>query len=162
MSEPPKRKRGDGTRQRSRSLDKHKKELSLLRSLWRLLGWSDLHREQHSFARLSSGRNSDETFTWYETGDLDDVYLIVNRSPVWCAAVYAIRFRIFSGWHEFDLSADRAAQEAEANRLSPWLERRWFMNPDSRREYRKRNPECSQWTWRRIRESGMHFGLLQR
>ena len=81
MSEPPKRKRGDGTRQRSRSLDKHKKELSLLRSLWRLLGWSDLHREQHSFARLSSGRNSDETFTWYETGDLDDVYLIVNRSP---------------------------------------------------------------------------------
>jgi hypothetical protein len=160
MSEPPKRKRGDGKRPRSPSLDKQKTELSLLRSLWRLLGWPDLHREQHSFARVSGRRNSDETITWYETGDLDDVCLIVNRSPVWCAAVYAIRFRIFSRWHEFDLSVDRAAQEAEANRLSPWLERRWFINRESRREYRKRNPECSRWTWRRIRESGIYVRLL--
>ena len=157
MSEPRKRKRGDGKRQRSPSLDKQNNELRLLRSLWRLLGWADLHREQHSFDRVSGRRNSDET--WYETGDLDDVYLIVNRSPVWCAAVYAIRFRIFSRWHEFDLSADPAAQEAEANRLSTWLE---LINRESRREYRERNPECCQWTWRRIRENGMHFGLIQR
>jgi hypothetical protein len=155
-------KRGDGKRQRSPSLDEQQTELRLLRSLWRLLGWHDLHRERHRFARVSLRRNSVDTFTWYETGDLDDVYLLVNRSPVWCAAVYTIRFRIFSGWREFDLSADPAAQEAEANRLSPWFEHRRFISRESRREYRNRNPECSRWTWRRIRESGMHVRLVQR
>jgi hypothetical protein len=157
MSKLRKHKRGDGKRQRSPSPKRQKTELSLLRSLWRLLGWPDLHRERRSFARISGQRNSNETITWYESGDLDDVYLIVNRRPVWCAAVYAIRFRIFSGWREFYLSADPAVREAEANRLSPWLARQSFISRESRREYRKSNPECSHWSWRRVREAGMQF-----
>jgi hypothetical protein len=136
-------------------------ELKTLRQFWRKLGWPNLHRGQHRLTAVPGGRESDELITWYESGALDDVYLIINRSPQWCAAVYAIRFRIFSRWHGFKLSADPVIQAVEAKRLSPWLERRWFIERGSRREYRRAHSENDKWSWQRIRDSGMHAGLGQ-
>jgi hypothetical protein len=136
-------------------------ELKSLRSFWRLLGWSELNFGRHKITDPPEGHSFDPFVTWYESGDLDDIYLQINHSPVWCAAVYALRYRIFSRWHSFKLSSDPKVQSREAKRLSPWLEHRWFVDRDSRREYRGVHPECDRWSWERIRESGVHFDLMK-
>ena len=106
------------SRQRNKD-DEH----AAIRSFCRILGWSRVRRKQYEIPDHVA-RGSNPIITWYESGDLDDVYLLINREPEWCAAVYALRYRIFSRWHGFRLSADRAVQKSEADRLSPCLERR--------------------------------------
>ena len=108
-------------------------ELVALRSFWTLLGWPDLHFERHKIPDIPAMRNSDPFVTWYESGDLDNVYLLIHHSPVWCAAVYAMRYRIFSGWHAFKPSPNPTVQVREAKRLLPSFERRWFIDRDSPR-----------------------------
>jgi hypothetical protein len=137
-------------------------ELIAIRSFWKLLGWPELRFERRKITHVPVPPKCNPFVTWYESGDLDDLYLMIHNSPVWCAAVYAIRYRIFSCWHEFKLSSSPSVQAKQAKRLSPLLERRWFADRHSRREYRTVHPHCGGWSWRRIRESGSHFGLTQR
>src|SRR5579871_5267914 len=119
-----------------------------LRQFWKQLGWVDVRAEQHIY--WQNGRRN--RIRWYESGDLDDIYLIVHITPEWRAAVYAIRFRMFSHFHNFSLPTDSANRAAEAQRMATWFDRKWFSDATARREFRAMHPECANWTWRRIQQ----------
>jgi hypothetical protein len=74
------------------------------------------------------------------------------------AAVYAIRFRICTGWHKFRLPQDEVQARRGAERLSPWLQSRWFNDLVGRRIFREAPPECAGYTWARLRRDGPPYG----
>lgn len=125
------------------------------------LGWSGLE-EQHS--------PHDPPVVWYTCGSDDDgphyaaLYVFIgsnNVDSVFSAAVYAIRYRLFSGLRDFVLPSDRAAIGHEAQRLSDFLHKKWFTSRLMRRAYRSQHPECSGYSWSRIRkERPVKYGLL--
>lgn len=118
------------------------------------LGWNGLKRYE-STDRLPP-------FVWYECGDNTGerdhfaLHISVGRRPTNAcrAAVYAIRYRIMSGWHEFTLYRTTAEIEREARRLDGWLHRKQFSTTVLRRKYRLRHPECAACSWKRLREAG--------
>jgi hypothetical protein len=124
------------------------------------LGWGRLRVNQLS---LSESDAPEREITWYEaghsSGGRDHCALQINEEPIgqqvtYAAAVYAIRYGLYSGWHVFTVSSDRQMLLAEAVRLRPWLSRSWFATLDGRREYRRLHPECTGFTWRRLRDTG--------
>jgi len=131
-----------------------------LKKLTRLLGWqTPLELHQH----CSDPKSKDTVITWYEsgisTGGRQDLFLQINEHPqgqtkTYVAAVFAIRYRICTGWHAFDLPDDDKRLEALANRLSPILSWHWFDTLDRRREFRRLHPEMTGHSWRTIGESG--------
>ena len=65
------------------------------------------------------------------TGGRNDLFLQINESPpgqtaTYAAAVYAIRYRIFTGWHKFRLSDSDDDLRREMARLAAWLAWEWF------------------------------------
>jgi len=116
----------------------------------RALGWPAPRRFTREAApgALSDGA---ELIEWFEARDAG-VWLQVNRRPGWCACVYALRFRLCSGRHAFDLQP--ATLKPEVARLRPWLARSWFASPEARQAYRRAHPECARYTWRKLRETG--------
>jgi hypothetical protein len=140
------------------------KPLPALRSFSRKLGWKSLRIQQH-FSSVDDQRQFgvEPVITWYVTGQFDgkpsDFFFQINEHPIgqtetYCAAVYAMRFRICSGWHTFRIAVD---DEAELARLEPWLHRRWFESLTARREYRRIHPECATYSWTRIQKDGPPF-----
>jgi hypothetical protein len=119
------------------------------------LGWKGLKRWEHTFD--DNGR----TVVWYEAGAATptrDCRLQINHSPIdqqriFTVCVYAIRYRICSGWREFDLEAENL--DDEILKLRPWVEYDWFQTPERRREFRKLHRECTGFTRRTIRETGV-------
>jgi hypothetical protein len=115
------------------------------------LGWPSLAKFTH---RIADGDHLDHLaphrIVWYVSGDCDSLWLQVNVAPRLQLAVFAMRYRICSGWHTFRLHATAAQQRFEAQRLDEWVHRRWFTEPNLRREYRRRHPECAGWTFRRL------------
>jgi hypothetical protein len=67
-------------------------------------------------------------------------------------AVYAIRYRIVSGWHKLRLFANHDDLRCEAVRLEPWLAWNWFATAEKRREYRLAHPECAGQSWRTVKQ----------
>lgn len=139
------------------------KPIAELRTFARRLGWPQLRRYQH----LCEERTL--LVTWYESGDSDgsrsDLFLQINECPIgqtatYTAAVYAIRYRICTGWHSVQLGPDAHRLECEVERLDHWLHRRWFKAPANRREYRKLHPECSGWSWKRIRHEPLAYDVV--
>jgi hypothetical protein len=123
------------------------------------LGWPGLHIFQH---RWLDGDTPVVT-TWYESGNSggfqSDFFLQINESPsgqicAYVGAVYAIRYRICSGWHAFTLYDTAEQQAAEASKLDAWLHRRWYDTLKMRREFRRLHPECANFSWSRIRSDG--------
>ncbi len=134
------------------------KPLAALTEFAAILGWLGLRIYHH---RCPQGDDSILT-TWYESGVAEggrsDLFLQFNEIPTgqsltYVGAVYAMRFRICSGWHPFTLYDD-ARMVAEATRMECWLHREWFETVAMRREYRRLHPECADYSWQRIRESG--------
>lgn len=120
-----------------------------LKQMADLLGWDDLQKRRHEMPSEAVA----EEIVWYETAPLvKGVYLQINVIPDLRAAVYAIRYRICSGWHQFELCDDSEKLELEAQRLGTWCHRSWFESVARRRQYRQLHPECSNWTWKRVRE----------
>ena len=74
----------------------------------------------------------------------------IGQTKTYVAAVYALRYRIYTGWHPFRLKPDGHCDADDLARLDGWLHRRWFDSLAGRREFRKLHPECSGWTWKRI------------
>jgi hypothetical protein len=105
---------------------------------------------QHSLDHLPANSPS-RIITWYECGECEgsrtDCFLQFNESPVgqtvtYEGAVYAVRFRLFTGWHSFTLVDDKQGMQSEADRVGEWLKREWFNSPSRRRDFRARHPEC--------------------
>lgn len=118
-----------------------------------LLEWPELRTHRH------------REITWYVSGQCEggrnDLFLQFNHTPKghdsYVGAVYAIRFRICTGWHPFTLKANEQPIEQVANQLEGWLRRRWFSAQPLRRTYRRMHPECAGYSWRRIRAEGLPY-----
>ena len=129
---------------------------SQLARLANLLGWPELRTCRH-----------DDT-TWYESGKSEggrnDLFLQINHSRrnqnSYFGAVYAIRYRICSGWHLFTLPTDDEAIVDVADRLDCWLNHKWFATLQMRRKFRESHPECKDFSWKRIRDEGPPYTQL--
>ena len=126
-------------------------ELAYVRKLSLLLGWTELRRCRHTIKEAGS---IDTVIMWYESGSLDDLLLQFNTQPSLCAEAFAMRFRICSGWHRVRFSRERKGLAQDVLILSDWLHRSWFESLEGRREYRRKHPECANYTWRRLRTEG--------
>jgi len=93
-----------------------------------------------------------KSLIWYEAPASESCVLQINSIGGWWAAVFAIRFRICSGWHRFQLGSTLGQSRNEARRLAGWLGRDWFESPAKRREYRRLHHGCSGFTWKLIRQ----------
>jgi hypothetical protein len=120
------------------------------------LGWSELKRFEHRDP-------PHPPVVWYEagevTGDARYFALQINEFPVgqtrvFEACVYAIRYRICSGWHLFERGTGRNWPEGEADRLRLWLDRSLFATLPRRREFRQSHPECVGYSWTKISQRG--------
>lgn len=138
----------------------NEKRLKCLQRLVRLLGWkSPLRIYKHIISEEECPSLAGRVITWYETGVSRcgrlDCFLQINEPPEgqsapYMAGVYAIRYRICTGWHKFGLSARDSDQKREARRLWPWLAYEWFASIQKRRAFRNAHPECTGYTWHRL------------
>ena len=146
-----------------------RKPLRQLQKFTRLLGWqSPLRLCQHRVGGKDAPADlQGSLITWYEvgksTGGRYDCFLQINESPqgqtiTYTGSVYAIRYRIWTGWHEFRLFNRNDDLGREATRLATWLARDWFATFEKRRAFRQAHPECEGHSWRTIRRSGMKTG----
>ncbi len=135
-----------------------KRPIAALRLFAGALGWSPLHAYQHEFPEGVEGAR---TIAWYESGLSDsgraDLFLQINEHSIGAvqtyeAAVYAPRFRLFTGWQKFRLTDDLQCDSSEADRLHSLLHRDWYVSLAARRKFRARHPECAGYSWKRIRE----------
>jgi hypothetical protein len=135
------------------------KPFTSLTSFAKLLGWDDLRLYQH---RGAAGDDANVA-TWYESGQSDglgsDLFLQINEAPAgqvstYVGAVYALRYRICTGWHAFTLYDDQERVAAEASSIAAWLHRSWWESAARRREFRRLHPECADYSWARIRAEG--------
>lgn len=103
------------------------------------LGWPKPKRLTHAIAAESRSVE----IVWFESGSHRTALLQINLRPRLRAAVYALRYRIFTGWH--DISLRRAEQLASVLGLAN------FATLEGRRAFRRRHPVFSCWSWDRIR-----------
>jgi len=127
--------------------------LGMLVRFARTLGWRNLRRHVQIVGTGSSVPRG-TVIVWYTSGHYDDIALQINERPDWRICVYAIPYRIWSGWHSFSLCEDPVAMGREVARLDEWTHRRWFANRESRARYRCRHPECDGYDWDRIAAEG--------
>lgn len=118
------------------------------------LGWKDLELRQFGF--VDKKTDTAVITTHYESRDRS-AELLIREFPrgqylVYQVAVYAIRYRLFSGWHDTRLTRRIECDQHEVRRLAPWVHRRHFSTARGRERYRLLHPECRGFTWDRIRE----------
>jgi hypothetical protein len=118
-------------------------------------GWQGLREHQHSFTAKEGSRTPALRITWYDTNPPDarsGCFLQINILPSLCAAVYAVRYRLFTGWH-YVAYGDDAVRRDEVARLDSRLHNRWFTSPERRRDLRRAHPECAGFSWKKLRAS---------
>ena len=138
------------------------KPVARLQRFASLLGWSPLRVYQHTVDD-DPAQPSSYVVTWYESGDCGnprtDCFLQINEDPVgqtttYTGAVYAIRYRLCTGWHRFTMHTNQNDMTTEASRVAEWLHRDWFDTITKRREFRKLHPDCDGYSWKQIRDVG--------
>jgi hypothetical protein len=115
-----------------------------------MLGWPPIVKHVEFFDGI--------TVVFYTSGectsDRKHFALHVNQQScgygVYTASVYAIRYRMCSGWYQVRLSTRVAAINKEASRLHDVLAREWFDAYGMRRKYRNRHPHSTNWSWKRL------------
>lgn len=136
------------------------KPLAELQQFARALGWSRLRMFQHT---LQDAPGKSKIITWYESGFNDGgklaLFLQINEHPIgtlrtYNAAVYAMRYRMCTGWLPFRLTAALQHDPNESECLAGRLHRKWFQTIEARREFRVKHPECVGYSWKRIGEIG--------
>ncbi len=120
--------------------------------LARRLGWDEPTR--HEYVVRSPDVEVAARIIWFECGSSDDVLLQINTNPALHAGAFAVRYRICTGWHAIDPLTTEVDVAREAARLEPWLARHWFTTTADRRRFRQAHPECSGYSWKRLREEG--------
>jgi hypothetical protein len=122
------------------------------------LGWPDLVEYRHvvetDVAKLLRKGDVIRLWSW---GSYDDVALHINENPPWYGCVFALRFRLCTGWHRFYPFMDGKKLKREADRLATFLHHRWFSSLECRREFRRQHPECADYSWRRLRQEGYPY-----
>ncbi len=120
------------------------------------LGWPGLELLEHRIPADVQARLGCAAWVWwFEAAWIPGVWLQLNQHLL-SAAVYAVRFRVVSGWYPLELaSPEQARQESEA--LHSRLAFEWFSTPAGRKQLRARHPECKGYTWPRLRERGAPY-----
>ncbi|MFO0898912.1 MAG: hypothetical protein U0836_15920 [Pirellulales bacterium] len=123
------------------------------------LGWPRLELCEHQIpADVQARIGGPPAVWWFEATWIPGVWLQLNQHPV-SAAVYAVRFRLVSGWYPLELaSPDEARREAET--LHSRLACEWFTTPAGRKQLRARHPECKGYRWARLREEGPPYRIV--
>lgn len=125
-----------------------------LKYLAQLLGWRNLREHRYVVDRDVPHLQKGQVIRFWYAGSYDDVAFQINENPPWYACVYAMRYRICTGWHRFTLHRNQSRLESEARRLREFMNCSWFAMTAKRREFRSLHPECANYTWRRLREEG--------
>lgn len=123
------------------------------------LGWPRLDRHRH--------RVRGQLITWYISGvnedGGDDRFLQINECPIgqqkrYAAAVYALRFRLCSGWSTFRMTA--AEPDRVVARLAPCLAAPHFLTESGRHAFRAAHPEAAGYTLAKIRRVGPPYQVV--
>ena len=122
-----------------------------LRKWARLLGWKHLRRYTHKLHE----REQIQYIVWYASGDYDDTLLQVNLMPSPSACVFAIPYGLCTGWHELRLDETTKSISSEVDRLRTKFDNSFFSSRTGRRVFRAAHPECTHWSWGRIRREGI-------
>jgi len=121
----------------------------------RLLGWPELTLIEYPLPKRCRKALGFKIVCYYRwESEETDIRFQVNMMPVWHACVYAIRYRICTGWHVFRLYRHPGWLRREAERLDEFLRADWFLTLEGRRLFRARDPECADISWKRIRSEG--------
>lgn len=131
-----------------------KGETLYLRRFAGMLGWRSIHAYEHIVRDSLLVASGLSLIRWYESGSLEDILLQINLVPDYRAAVYAIRYKLCTGWHKFTLHKERDSLQQEADRVRKWLARSWFTSQRMRQRFRELHPECSGYSMKRLREAG--------
>jgi hypothetical protein len=133
------------------------------------LGWAVPRRFEHTVSTSATSARC-RGIVFYESGCLGDprtdCFLQVNQLAVrgthllLSAAVYAIRYRICTGWHAVEIPVDADKVLDVAAKMSRWLGRQNFDRYESRREFRVRHPETADYSWSRIRQLGPPYYVV--
>lgn len=97
---------------------------------------------------------------YFSIGEMDHpLYVQVNLQgdahPLLAmVGVYAMRYRICSGWHGVLLRESPDELMAEADAAASWVAREHFDSAAARQSYRTAHPECGGWSWKRLRDEG--------
>jgi hypothetical protein len=125
-----------------------------LKTFSRWLAWRGVQEYRHVVEETVQGLRKGQVIRCWCSGSYDDVALHMIENPPWYASVFALRYRICTGWHKFHPYVDAQKLGREARRLDNFLNRRWFTTIEKRREFRLLHPECAEYSWRRLREEG--------
>lgn len=133
------------------------------------LGWPSPSRYEHS-VQDRSNVDLPKRLVWYESGSVGnprtDCFLQLNelgcegQSVLLAGAVYALRYRLCTGWHPIELSTDQDKFEQSLNYVSPWLNYDNFHTLEMRRAFRKLHPETANYSWTSIRERGSPYYVV--
>ena len=115
------------------------------------LGWLDIKLRKHPY--------KGDFIYWFEAGSLDSVFFEINFLPVVQAAVYAIPYRICTGWHEipreiFETVFDRNSSE---QKKFSFLERKCYSSKEERRLLILKYPEFYGFQW--AKEGGLERSI---
>ncbi len=110
------------------------------------LGWTALKKCTTSVPH-PSGKRPPTHVTWFMRHLPNGAFLQINTRPRLQAAVYALKFRLFTGWHP--ISPRKRVSRPTADPLDR-LRATWFQTPAARAKFRTRYPECSGFTWERV------------
>ena len=119
---------------------------SQLRMYAASLGWNALTKHAISVPHRI-GKQPPTRITWFQSYLPNDAFLQINLLPRPQAAVYALKFRLFTGWRPIP-TPKRPPRPAD-NRLDR-LHAKWFQTPAARAQFRTRYPECAGFTWDRV------------
>jgi hypothetical protein len=133
------------------------------------LGWEMPRRFEHLTPKTEPGTGR-KRLVFYESGDVGtphtDCFIQLNelgiedKHVLLSGAVYAIRYRICTGWHPIRLLADADEAMHVAATLSPWLGRKNFVRYASRRVFRELHPETVGYSWSKVRQLGPPYFVV--
>jgi hypothetical protein len=110
------------------------------------LGWPQPEKFEQVLPR--SERSPRQKTVWYESESEGDLQLFV--STYYAIVVYALRYRLYTGWIPITPPRSQNKLAAEIERLEPWIHRRHFAAPEARKQFRQLHPECAGYTRDRI------------
>ena len=119
-------------------------------------GWSGLALHEHRIPADVRGRiGGAASVWWFEAALAPSVCLQLNQHRL-SAVVYAVRFRLVSGWYPLELASPKQAR-CEADALHSRLACEWFSTPTGRKQLRARHPECKGYTNAQLGERGAPY-----
>jgi hypothetical protein len=138
--------------------DQNRQIFQKLASFVRGLGWTPLVR---SVVLVKSHDGVCSIARWYESGDETQCQIYINEQPCICAAVYAHRFGLCSGWYPLSIAEDGSITSTVTS-IEDRLSRDSFESAKNRRLFRNRFPECGGYTARYLRRVGEPYDFYGR